>query len=135
MDILIRCVFKNDKTGDTITKSYTLQLFSTLFANKTLNPSGYTYIKQDLYTGVINEHYNDNLCENDICYIEDRQQICVVCYDTQSARFKLVPVSSYNVNSGLGSWTGYPINQNRFPKILGNVHENPTLLNYTEYYS
>lgn len=134
MDIHIRCVFKNDITGDIITESHSLLLFLNLFADKTLNPMGYTYVKHDLYTGVKNK-YNDNLCENDICYIEDRQQICVVCYDTQSARFKLVPVSSYNVNSGLGSWTGYPINQNRFPKILGNVHENPTLLNYTEYYS
>lgn len=132
MDIRIRCIFKDDITGDIITEKCSPQLLSSHIA--TMKEKGYTFINQDLYTGVTNK-YNDELCENDICYIEDKQQLCVVCYDTQNARFKLVPTSSYEVNSGLGSWTGYAINQNRFPKILGNIHEKPVLLKYTDYYS
>ncbi|USP46198.1 YopX family protein [Bacillus amyloliquefaciens] len=59
-------------------------------------------------------------------------QIGVICYDTHQAMFKIVPVQFYLANSGNGGWTGNSISTTVSLKVIGNIYQNPELLEGAE---
>ncbi|ATX84799.1 hypothetical protein CU084_17705 [Bacillus velezensis] len=59
-------------------------------------------------------------------------QIGVICYDTHQAMFKIVPVQFYLANSGNGGWTGNSIRKTVHLKVIGDVYQNPELLEGAE---
>ncbi|WP_346997286.1 hypothetical protein HUS59_17030 [Bacillus velezensis] len=59
-------------------------------------------------------------------------QIGVICYDTHHAMFKIVPVLFYLENAGNGGWTGNSIRKTVHLKVIGDVYQNPELLEGAE---
>ncbi|CAF1852403.1 YopX family protein [Bacillus subtilis] len=56
----------------------------------------------------------------------------VICYDTHQATFKIVPVLFYLENAGNGGWTGNSIRKTVPLKVIGDVYQNPELLEGAE---
>ncbi|MGE0912358.1 YopX family protein [Bacillus atrophaeus] len=52
----------------------------------------------------------------------------VICYDMHQAMFKIVPVQLYLANSGNGGWRGNSIGTTVSLKVIGNIYQNPELL-------
>ncbi|PFD94733.1 hypothetical protein COE15_01055 [Bacillus cereus] len=52
----------------------------------------------------------------------------VVVYDTKQATYKKCPINLYKANAGNGGYTGYEFRWYDNVKVLGNIHENPELL-------
>ncbi|MGR0121687.1 YopX family protein [Bacillus halotolerans] len=56
----------------------------------------------------------------------------VICYDENQAMFKIVPVQFYLANAGNGGWTGHSIRKTVPLKVIGDVYQNPELLEGAE---
>ncbi|RDY82943.1 YopX family protein [Bacillus amyloliquefaciens] len=56
----------------------------------------------------------------------------VICYDTHQAMFKIVPVQLYLANAGNGGWTGHSIRKTVPLKVIGDIYQNPELLEGAE---
>ncbi|PEA74649.1 YopX family protein [Bacillus wiedmannii] len=53
----------------------------------------------------------------------------VVVYDTKQATYKKCPINLYKANAGNGGYTGYEFRWYDNVKVIGNIYENPELLN------
>ncbi|MCR6855424.1 YopX family protein [Paenibacillus jamilae] len=52
----------------------------------------------------------------------------VVVYDTKQATYKKCPINLYKANAGDGGYTGFEFRWYDNVKVLGNIYENPELL-------
>ncbi|MFC5587574.1 YopX family protein [Sporosarcina soli] len=59
-------------------------------------------------------------------------EIRVICYDTNQAKYKAVPLYAYLNNAGQGGWTGYELRNDLRHEIIGNIHDDPELLEVAE---
>ncbi|MFB0847296.1 YopX family protein [Paenibacillus oleatilyticus] len=99
-------------------------------------PAKYLFVKvfDVMYTGLrdskrTKEYPNgQEIYEGDIFPpgTRTRGEVQIVCYDLEQAKYKSVPLSLYNSNAGDGGWTGYSLNP--YSEIIGNIYENPDLL-------
>ncbi len=79
------------------------------------------------YTGLMDKNGTE-ICEGDI--VATNKGNSVICFDTPQARYKVVPISLYLANAGSGGWTGFDMKYAE--KVIGNIYENPELLEVTE---
>lgn len=69
--------------------------------------------------------------EGDITRASD-DEVRVICYDILQAKYKAVPHYAYRHNAGEGGWTGYDLRNDKRHEIIGNIYENPELLEALE---
>lgn len=60
-------------------------------------------------------------------YIDDKPRNYVICYDSNQARYKCVPISLYKINAGNGGFTGYEVKRESI-SVIGNIYEQTHLL-------
>ena len=53
---------------------------------------------------------------------------CVVVFDSKQGQYKFCPFSMYKANAGNGGWTGFEYTMASRTEIIGNIYENPALL-------
>lgn len=53
---------------------------------------------------------------------------CVVVFDSRQGQYKFSPISMYKANAGNGGWTGFDYKMASRTEIIGNIYENPALL-------
>ncbi|KAF6564516.1 hypothetical protein G9G63_10260 [Paenibacillus sp. EKM202P] len=83
------------------------------------------------YTG-LKDRNGKEIYEGDVIppdYALRQNEVAIICYDSNQARFKAVPLSLYKANAGNGGWTGFEVT--RHCSIIGNIYENPSLLEDT----
>lgn len=83
------------------------------------------------YTG-LKDRNGKEIYEGDVIppdYALKQNEVAIICYDSNQARFKAVPLSLYKANAGNGGWTGFEVT--RHCSIIGNIYENPSLLEDT----
>ncbi|MBU8609194.1 YopX family protein [Bacillus pumilus] len=84
------------------------------------------------YTGLKDKH-GVEIYESDIAFDPNKNIKGVICYDCHQARYKFVPLSLYHSNAGDGGWSGFELNLNRrLPEVIGNIYQNPDLLEEAE---
>jgi uncharacterized phage protein (TIGR01671 family) len=70
--------------------------------------------------------------ENDIVKYTSRYRgdlmDCVVVFDSKQGQYKFCPFSMYKANAGDGGWTGFDYKMASRTEIIGNIYENPALL-------
>ncbi|MHA7963549.1 YopX family protein [Paenibacillus sp. CAU 1782] len=78
------------------------------------------------YTGI------KNFYEGDISPPAQRTrgEVTIICYDSQQAQYKAVPLSLFHANAGNGGWTGFSLSS--FSEVIGNRWDNPELLEGTK---
>lgn len=87
--------------------------------------------RTDIYEfDIVTEPYFSNVNPNDHNDNDDNddlERLYVICYDSNQARYKSVPISLYKANAGNGGWTGYEVKYERII-VIGNIHATPELL-------
>ncbi|WDM22630.1 YopX family protein [Paenibacillus polymyxa] len=77
------------------------------------------------YTG-LKDRNGKEIYEGDVIppdYALKQNEVAIICYDSNQARFKAVPLSLYKANAGNGGWTGFEVT--RHCSIIGNIYETP----------
>lgn len=82
------------------------------------------------FTGVHDKN-SAEIYEGDITRANDGE-VRVICYDIHQAKYKSVPQYAYQHNAGEGGWTGYDLRNDKRHEIIGNIYENPELLEVHE---
>lgn len=82
------------------------------------------------FTGVHDKN-SAEIYEGDITRANDGE-VRVICYDIHQAKYKAVPQYAYQHNAGKGGWTGYDLRNDKRHEIIGNIYENPELLEVHE---
>jgi uncharacterized phage protein (TIGR01671 family) len=84
------------------------------------------------YTG-LKDSKGKKIYEGDILGCEsngvNRHELRVVCYDSNQAKYKSVPLSTYHSNAGNGGWTAYDLYRT-YCEVIGNIFENPGLITH-----
>jgi len=87
------------------------------------------------FTGLKDKNSNE-IYEGDVVKYTSRvrEEVinAVMVYDSKQGRYKYSPISLYKANAGNGVWTGFEHHIAKSIEVLGNIYENPELLNEGE---
>ena len=65
--------------------------------------------------------------EGDVSEASDGE-IRIICYDSNQAKYKAVPLHCYKQYAGQGGWTGYELRNDNRHEVIGNIYEDTHLL-------